>query len=76
MVCARLVHKKNTNKDCDSRDNNNNNNNNNNGRGHSKDLESTIRTLTGSRSKQVLLKMQKATLSSSLTIARHFKVMT
>ena len=25
MVCARLIHKKNTSKDCDSRDNNNNN---------------------------------------------------
>ena len=44
--------------------------------GYSEDLESTIRTLTGSRSKQVLLKMQKAALSSSLNIARHFKVMT
>ena len=44
--------------------------------GYSKDLESTIRTLTGSRSKEVLLKMQKAVLSSSLSIARHFKVMT
>ena len=44
--------------------------------GYSKDLESTIRTLTGSRRKQVLLKMQKAVLSSSLSIARHFKVMT
>ena len=30
MVCARLMHKKNTSKDCDNRDNNNNNNNNNN----------------------------------------------
>ena len=29
MVCARLMHKKNTSKDCDRRDNNNNNNNNN-----------------------------------------------
>ena len=28
MVCARLMHKKNTSKDCDKRDNNNNNNNN------------------------------------------------
>ena len=28
MVCARLMHKKNTGKDCDKRDNNNNNNNN------------------------------------------------
>ena len=27
MVCARLMHKKNTSKDCDNRDNNNNNNN-------------------------------------------------
>ena len=44
--------------------------------GYSKDLESTIRTLKGSRSKQVLLKTQKAALSSSLNIARHFKVMT
>ena len=26
MVCARLMHKKNTSKDCDNRDNNNNNN--------------------------------------------------
>ena len=47
------------------------------GGGYSKDIESTIRTLTGSRSKQVLLKMQKAALSShGLNIARHFKVMT
>ena len=30
MVCAWLMHKKNTSKDCDKRDNNNNNNNNNN----------------------------------------------
>ena len=30
MVCAQLMHKKNTSKDCDKRDNNNNNNNNNN----------------------------------------------
>ena len=30
MVCARLMHKKNTSKDCDKRDNNNNNNNNDN----------------------------------------------
>ena len=30
MVCARLMHKKNTSKDCDRRDNSNNNNNNNN----------------------------------------------
>ena len=30
MVCAQLMHKKNTSKDCDNRDNNNNNNNNNN----------------------------------------------
>ena len=29
MVCARLMHKKDTRKDCDKRDNNNNNNNNN-----------------------------------------------
>ena len=29
MVCAQLMHKKNTSKDCDKRDNNNNNNNNN-----------------------------------------------
>ena len=28
MVCARLMHKKNTSKDCDKRDNNNNNINN------------------------------------------------
>ena len=36
--------------------------------GYSKDLESTIRTLTGSRSKEVLLKMQKAILSIGLSI--------
>ena len=30
MVCARLMHKKNTSKDCDKRDTNNNNNDNNN----------------------------------------------
>ena len=30
MVWARLMHKKNTSKDCDNRDNNDNNNNNNN----------------------------------------------
>ena len=30
MVCARLMHKKNTSKDCDKRDNSNNNNNNSN----------------------------------------------
>ena len=30
MICARLMHKKNTSKDCDNRDNNNNNSNNNN----------------------------------------------
>ena len=29
-MCARLMHKKNTSKDCDRRDSNNNNNNNNN----------------------------------------------
>ena len=33
--------------------------------GYSKELESRIRTLTGSRSKEVLLKMQKVVLSSS-----------
>ncbi|CAH3139315.1 unnamed protein product [Porites lobata] len=43
--------------------------------GYSKELESTMRTLTGSRSKEVLLKMQKTVLSSSLSIARLFKVM-
>ena len=30
MVCARLMHKKNTSKDCDRRDSNDNDNNNNN----------------------------------------------
>ena len=30
MVCTRLIHKKNTSKDCDRRENNNNNDNNNN----------------------------------------------
>ena len=30
MVCARMMHKKNTSKDCDNRDSNNNNNNANN----------------------------------------------
>ena len=43
--------------------------------GYSKELERTMNALTGSRSKEVLLKIQKANLSSTLNIARHFKVM-
>ena len=43
--------------------------------GYSEELERTMIALTGSRRKEVLLKMQKARLSSTLNIARHFKVM-
>ena len=41
--------------------------------GYSKELESRIRTLTGSRSKEVLLKMQKVVLSSSLKHSTPFQ---
>ena len=39
----------------------------------SKELEKTMKKLVGARSKEVLRKMQKATLSSSLNIARTVK---
>ena len=42
--------------------------------GWSKDLDSTIQSLLGTRSKEVLCKMQKALLSVTLNIARTFKI--
>ena len=44
--------------------------------GYSKGLERTVRALVGRKSKEVLIKMQKSVLTSSLHIARHFKIMT
>ena len=41
--------------------------------GWSKDLEKTIKKLVGTREKEVLRRMQKAIISSSLDIARAFK---
>ena len=44
--------------------------------GYSKGLERTVRVLVGRKRKEVLIKMQKSVLASSLQIARHFKIMT
>ena len=42
----------------------------------SKDLETTIQSLFGTRSKEVLCRMQKALPSATLDIARTFKIVT
>ena len=44
--------------------------------GWSKDLDATLQKLVGNRAKDVLRKMQKASLSGTLNIARTFKVAT
>ena len=44
--------------------------------GYSNGLERTVRVLVARKSKEVLIKMQKSMLASSLHIARHFKIMT
>ena len=68
----------NYNNDKNKNNNNNNNDNNNNilavpGE-WSKDLDVTLQNLLGSKAKVVLKKMQKASLSGTLNIARTFKV--
>ena len=42
--------------------------------GYSKGLERTVRVLVGRKSKEVLIKIQKLVLASSLHAARHFKI--
>ena len=52
---------------CSAYNNNNNNNNNNN---------TSFKELVGVRADKILLDMQKAVISSTLNIARSFKVLT
>ena len=59
MVCAWLMHKKNTSKDCDNRDNNNNNNNNNNNKNlYSADINIAI-FISAYRNKNISKKITK-----------------
>ncbi|CAH3168677.1 unnamed protein product [Pocillopora meandrina] len=44
--------------------------------GWSKDLDATIQSLLGTKSREVLCRMKKALLSATLNIARTFKIVT
>ena len=46
------------------------------GGGGSQEMDTTMYEIVGSRSKEVLKRMQKAALSGTLNIARTFKVVT